>query len=132
MTRFAIDAATAIRLAEDDRPLPSEHSLVAPAVLKSQTLDTLFRDVHGGRRAERDALELVRRIVVMRIRLLSDRMSQRTAWKVASQLGQDGIGEAEYLAVTLLQADALVAGSPSLARAAEHLVPIAPYESLHE
>ena len=131
MTRFAIDAATAIRLAEDNRPLPSKHSLVAPAVLKSQTLNVLFRDVRNEQRTERDALELVRRIVVMRIRLLSDRMLQRTAWKIATQLGQDEIGDAEYLAVTQLQADALVTSSVSLARTAEHLVPITPYESLH-
>ena len=66
----------------------------------------------------------------MKIRLLGDRVSRATAWKIAAALGWDDIGDAEYLAVASLQADALVTDDESLAAAAEGIVPVAAYEDL--
>jgi len=40
--------------------------------------------------------------------LLGDRVSRRTAWRIALEHGWDTIGDAEYLAVTQLQADVLI------------------------
>jgi predicted nucleic acid-binding protein len=66
----------------------------------------------------------------MKIRLLGDRVSRATAWKIAAGLGWDDIKDAEYLAVASLQADALVTDDDALAAAAEGIVRVAAYEDL--
>jgi len=59
------------------------------------------------------------------MRLLGDRVSRRTAWKIAREHGWETTYDAEYLAVTKLQADALVTVNPALAAKAEDVVPLA-------
>jgi predicted nucleic acid-binding protein len=50
------------------------------------------------------------------MRLLRDRVSRRTAWKIAREQGwETTYDDAEYLAVAKLQADALVTVTPALA-----------------
>ena len=66
----------------------------------------------------------------MRIRLLGDRLSRGTAWRIAEQLGWDDIVNAEYSAVAKLQADALVTDDDALAGEAAGIVPVAPFEAL--
>ena len=51
----------------------------------------------------------------IKIRLLGDRVSRKTAWRVAREHDWDTLRDAEYLAVTRLQADALVTVDPGLA-----------------
>ena len=126
MTRFGIDALVAIRLAETETPVPEEHRLVAPALLRSDALAILYRSVRAGERTEQEALAVLRRIGGMPMRVLGDRVSRRTAWRIAADLDHDEPGLAEYLAVTRLQEDALVALDPRLLAAAEGVVPVAP------
>jgi predicted nucleic acid-binding protein len=64
------------------------------------------------------------------MRLLGDRVLQSVAWKVADQLGWSDTFDAEYVALTQLQADAFVTLDQHLARAVEDLVPVAPIEAL--
>ena len=64
------------------------------------------------------------------MRLLGDRVSRRTAWRIAREQGWEVIGGAEYIAVTLLQADALIALDESLARRANGIVPLASPDAL--
>ena len=64
------------------------------------------------------------------MRLLGDRVSRQTAWKLAREHGWETTFDAEYLAVTLLQADALVTVDPAMAKLAEGLVPLAPLSAL--
>lgn len=52
------------------------------------------------------------------------------AWKIAEQLGWDTTYAAEYLALTKLQADALVTSDPALARAAAGIVETATIDAL--
>ena len=66
----------------------------------------------------------------MPIRLLGDAVLRRQAWKVADQLGWATTYDAEYVALTQLQADALVTLDPELARRAGELVRVAPIEEL--
>ena len=66
----------------------------------------------------------------MKIRLLGDRVSRATAWKLADRLGWDDIGPAEYLAVATLQADALVTDDEALASAAAGIVGVVSYDAL--
>jgi hypothetical protein len=69
-------------------------------------------------------------ITTTRIRLLGDRMSRGTAWRLARELDLADTGPAEYLAVTRLQADALITLDPSLAALANDVVPLAPLDAL--
>src|ERR1700712_3938074 len=128
MTRFGIDAHVAIRLAEEDAAVASEHQLLAPALSRSEALAILYRSVRQGDREERDALATLRRIAGMPMRVLGDRVSRATAWRIAADLHLDDPSPAEYLAVTRLQADALVALDPWLA--ATEVVPTASFEAL--
>jgi predicted nucleic acid-binding protein len=66
----------------------------------------------------------------LRIRLLGDRVLQNAAWKVAEQLGWDDTVDAEYVALTQLQADALITLDDRLALAVQDLVAVAPMETL--
>ena len=58
----------------------------------------------------------------LRIRLLGDRVLQSVAWKIAAQLGWPDTFVAEYVALTQLQADALIALDVELARTVAPLV----------
>jgi predicted nucleic acid-binding protein len=66
----------------------------------------------------------------LRIRLLGDRVLQNAAWKVAEQLGWSDTFDAEYVALTQLQADALITLDGQLAHAVKDLVIVAPIEAL--
>ncbi len=92
---------------------------------------TLLATIDRGERSETEALAVHERMTELRIRLLGDRVSRRTAWRIARRNGWDTLRSAEYLAVTTLQADALVTIDPDLAEAAraEHIA-VAPIEAL--
>lgn len=131
MTRYAIDAPTAVRLARDEVPISDDDRLVAPSILRSHAMSQLYREVRQGELAEAEALLILDRITTMRIRLLGDRVSRSVAWKLATQLGWDDPAAAEYLAVAKLQADAFVTLDPELERAARGVVPVSPIEELY-
>lgn len=134
MTRYAIDAATAVRLARDGVPTsssPDGHRLVGPSVLRSHAMSQLYRSVRRDELDEVEALEILDRITTMRIRLLGDRVSRSVAWRLAAQLGWADTAAAEYLAVATLQADAFVTLDPELERAARDLLPVVPIDVLY-
>ena len=64
------------------------------------------------------------------IRLLGDRVLQAVARKVADQLGWVDTLDAEYVALTQLQADALITLDPDVANAAMDLVTVASVDVL--
>lgn len=130
MTRYAIDAPTALRLIEEDAVLGPGHSLVAPSVLRTHALSLLYQQVRAGALEERVALARLERLAELKIRLLGDRVSRATAWKLALRLGWPDTPPAEYLAVAMLQADLLVTDDPQLRSGAEDHVALAPYEAL--
>ena len=130
MTRYAIDAEVAIGLIRDESDADQRHHLVAPSVLRSQALSTLFRDVRTGKLTDAEGRRQLERLAAMKIRLLGDRVSRATAWKLADRLEWDDIGPAEYLAVATLQADALVTHDERLASAADGIVDVVTYEAL--
>ena len=57
-------------------------------------------------------------------------MSRRTAWQLARQHDWDTLRDAEYLAVTRLQADALVTVDRNLVAAARDIVSVADLDAL--
>jgi predicted nucleic acid-binding protein len=130
MARYVIDAPTLIHLVDAGlRPAPG-HQLVAPNSVRSEALELLLHDVRAGKRTEAAALEAHERMTEIKIRLLGDRVSRRTAWQVARQHDWDSLRDAEYLALTRLQADALVTVDPRLAAAARDAVAVASIDDL--
>jgi predicted nucleic acid-binding protein len=130
MARYVIDARTLLHVVAEDVPISPRHQLVAPNLIRSQALTLLLRAVAAGRLTEKEALEQHVRLTGLKMRLLGDRVSRRVAWTIAREQDWDSTYDAEYLAVTRLQADALVTVDPELARKAEQLVPLAPLEAL--
>jgi predicted nucleic acid-binding protein len=130
MTRFGIDPPTFLRLARDERPPNASHLLVAPNSLRSRAFELLLPAVRAGELSERVALDVHERLTELKVRLLGDRVSRRTAWDLAREFGWDTLADAECLAVVRLQADALVTVDPQLREKADGVVPIASYDDL--
>lgn len=130
MRRFVIDAPTLLHLVDGAVRVAADVQLVAPGSIRSEALTALLRDVDAGRRTEKDALAAHERLTELKMRLLGDRVSRGTAWRIAREHGWDTLHDAEYLAVARLQADALVTVDPELAAKAEGVVPVAPLEVL--
>ena len=130
MTRYVIDATTLVHLVAHEVPVDPSHQIVAPGTIRSQALALLFEAVRRGDLSEEVALRYHERITELKLRVLGDRVSRRTAWRIAREQGWDTTADAEYLAVTRLQADALVTIDPALAKKAEGVVPLAPIEAL--
>jgi predicted nucleic acid-binding protein len=130
MTRYVIGPDVALRLARDEAVIPNEHQLLAPTLLRSQMLSLLYRAVHGGEVAKKEADRQLNYVRSLRIRLLGDRVLQNVAWKIADQLTWADTFDAEYVALTQLQADAFITLDPVLADAVKGLVMVAPFEAL--
>jgi predicted nucleic acid-binding protein len=62
--------------------------------------------------------------------VLSLLVLRNVAWKVAGQLGWPDTFDAEYVALTHLQGDALITLDRHLARTVKDLVPVAPIDAL--
>jgi predicted nucleic acid-binding protein len=130
MTRFVVDCGVVLHLASEEIEVPAEHELLAPTLLRSQTLSVLHEAAHRGEIPPDVALDRLTRIWAMPIRLLGDVVLRRQAWKVAEQLGWAETYDAEYVALTQLQADAFVTLDAELARRVEGIVPTAPIKAL--
>lgn len=130
MTRYVIGPDVAIRLAHDAAPIRDEHQLLAPTLLRSQLLSLLYQSVQRGEITKKDADRRLDYVRGLRIRLLGDRVLQNVAWRVADQLGWSDTFDAEYIALTQLQADALITLDEQLAHAVKDLVAVAPIEAL--
>jgi predicted nucleic acid-binding protein len=130
MARYVVDARALLQIASTGVRISSDHQLVAPSSVRSESLSLLYDQVRRGEITEDEALRLHERLTEVKIRLLGDRVSRRTAWRIAREHGWDAIGGAEYLAVTLLQADALIALDESLAGRAKGIVPLMSLDAL--
>jgi predicted nucleic acid-binding protein len=130
MTRFVVDSSAVLHLAAEGVEVSDEHELLAPTLLRSQTLSALHEAVHRGEIPSDVARDRLERVWRIRIRLLGDAVLRRRAWEVADQLGWASTYDAEYVALTLLQADALVTLDTELARSVEGIVETASIDAL--
>jgi predicted nucleic acid-binding protein len=130
MARYVIDAPALLHLVDAGLHVNPGHQLVAPNSIRSEALELLLHDVLAGKRTEAAALEAHERMTGIKMRLLGDRVSRRAAWQIARQHGWDTLRDAEYLALTRLQADALVTADPALAAAAQEAVTVAAIDDL--
>ena len=132
MPRFVVDCGVVLQLADEGIEVRAEHELLAPTLLRSQTLSALHEAVHRGELEPDVALERLTRVWAMPIRLLGDAVLRRLAWKLAEELGWAETYEAEYVALTRLQADAFVTLDAELARRVEGIVPTATIDALRK
>jgi predicted nucleic acid-binding protein len=130
VTRFVVDCGVVLRLVSEGIDVGVEHELLAPTLLRSQTLSALHEAVHAGELTEDVAVDRLARIQALPIRLLGDAVLRRNAWRLADQLGWASTYDAEYVALTKLQADALVTLDAELARQVEGIVPTASIDAL--
>jgi predicted nucleic acid-binding protein len=130
MTRFIVDSGAVIRIARDEIEVHAEHELLAPTLLRSQTLSALHEAVQRGELSSDAALDLLHRIWAIKIRLLGDAVLRRRAWAIAEQLGWPQTYDAEYVALTQLQGDAFVTTDKELERRVGGIVATAPVEAL--
>jgi predicted nucleic acid-binding protein len=130
MTRFVVDCETLLRVAAGEVEVAAEHQLVAPTLVRSQALAALYEAARRGEISAAEGIERVTRLNSLRVRFLGDKVLQRQAWKVADRLGWETTYDAEYVALTQLQADALVTSDGELARAVAGLVETAPVDAL--
>ena len=130
MARFVVDCQTLLQIAAGEVEVAPEHQLVAPTLVRSQALAALYEAARRGEISASDGLERVTRINSLRVRFLGDKVLQRTAWKVADQLGWETTYDAEFVALTKLQADAFVTTDPDLAEAVAGLVQTATIDAL--
>src|SRR5260370_42643873 len=130
MTRFVVDPSAVLHLPSAELEVSSAHKLLAPTLLRSQTLSALHEAVQGGEIPADVARERLVRIGRMPIRLLGDAVLRRRAWELADQLGWASAYEAEYVALTQLQADAFVTFDADLARSVEGIVATASIDAL--
>ncbi|NUT34128.1 MAG: hypothetical protein HOV79_13765 [Hamadaea sp.] len=130
MARYVIDAPTLLHIVDAGRAVHPDHQLVAPSFVRSEALQILLGQVRRGERTDKAALDTHRRLTEVKMRLLGDRMSRGTAWRMARENDWETLRDAEYLAVTRLQADALVTVDPEMAAKAARLVPVAPLDAL--
>lgn len=130
MTRYVIEPGAALELAKREAAIPPRHKLLAPTLLRSQVLAQLYAQVTRGELTRAAATRRMDYLRGLQMRLLGDRVLQRVAWDIAQELGWNDTLDAEYLALTKLQADALVTVNTGLARAARKLVTVASLDDL--
>jgi predicted nucleic acid-binding protein len=114
--RFVLDPGAVIELVQCELRVAPEHELLAPTLVRSQVLSRLHED---------GMPELVPRVNALKMRLLGDAVLRRRAWEIADELGWRETYDAEYLALTQLQADAFVTTDKTLARVAKRVVTVA-------
>lgn len=130
LTRFVVDAGAVLHLVAAGIEVSGEHELLAPTLLRSQTLSALHEAVRRGEIPPDVARDRLARIGRLPIRLLGDAVLRRRAWDLADRLGWASTYDAEYVALTQLQADALVTLDADLARSVEGLVATASIDAL--
>lgn len=125
MARYVIGPDVALMLAESRAQVPAHHKMLAPTLLRSQVLAQLYGQVRQGTLSRKEAGARLDYFRGLQIRLLGDRVLQQLAWKFAERLGWNDTFVAEYLALTSLQADALVVRDSELRRVASSVVQVA-------
>jgi predicted nucleic acid-binding protein len=132
VTKFVVDCNVVLRLAADEIEVAPQHELLAPTLLRSQTLSALHEAVQAGKLKPDVARERLQRVGRMTIRLLGDAVLRRRAWEIADNLGWAETYTAEYIALTQLQGDAFVTLDAKLARRVKGIVETATIDALRQ
>jgi predicted nucleic acid-binding protein len=128
--KFVVDTSAVLHIVRAEVNVAAKHKLLAPTLLRSQALSTLHEAVRRDELPADAAQEQLARIGKLPIRLLGDAVLRRRAWEIADQLGWDSTYDAEYVALTQLQADAFVTLDKKLARSVKGIVDTASIDAL--
>lgn len=123
MSVFVVDAPAAIELARSEYEA-REHELFAPTLLRSQVLAVMRQRVVEGQLGAVDGLAIAERACRLPRRLLGDAVLRANAWKLTAEQGWQDTYDAEYIALTQLHGEGLVAEGDALRRRAETFVAI--------
>jgi hypothetical protein len=118
-----------VHVVDKDLSVHPSHQLVAPNSIRTEALGLLLLDVRDGKRSDREGMACHEKMTQLKLRLLGDGVSRRTAWQIARERGWASLREAEYLAVAILQAGAFATVDPDMVGKAEGLVRVA---SIHQ
>jgi predicted nucleic acid-binding protein len=130
--RFVVDCGVVLHLASEGVEVPAEHELLAPTLLRSHALSTLHEAVDAGEIEPDVARDRLKKIGAMPIRPPRRRGAPASRLDFADQLGWGETYDAEYVALTQLQADAFVTLDAELARQVEGIVPTATIDALRQ
>jgi predicted nucleic acid-binding protein len=130
VARFVVDCETLLQIAAGEIEVAPEHKLLAPVLVRSQALSSAYAAARRGDISAAEGIARVRRVNSLNVRFLGDKVLQQQAWEVADELGWDTTYDAEYVALTKLQADALVTSNRNLAREVSGLVEIVTIDAL--
>jgi predicted nucleic acid-binding protein len=130
MTRYVLDASAVLQLLRDDLRPSADLELLAPTLLRSQMLSTLHEELHRGELESDVARSRLEHFNRLKIRYLGDAVLRRRAWEIADRMGWPSTYDAEYIALTLLQADAFITMNIQLAMQVTGLVRVATLDML--
>jgi hypothetical protein len=130
MTKFVVDAGAVLHVVTEGIEIRAGHELLAPTLLRSQVLSTLHEAVMRGDLTDAVARDRLAQVGKVKIRLLGDAVMRRRAWELADRLGWWETYGAEYVALTQLQADALVTTNRDFAHALDGIVTVASVDDL--
>ena len=130
MARYVVDCEVLLRIAAGEIDVAVGHQLLAPALVRSQALAAMYEAARRGEISPAGGRARVKRINSLRVRFLGDKVLQANAWEIAERLGWETTYDAEYVALTRLQADAFVTADDDLARAVMGVVETAPVDAL--
>lgn len=122
MAVYVVDANAAIELVLRGYTVSKDHELFAPTLLRSQVLSILHGELLAGRSNEKEALDAAERACRLPRRLLGDAVLRKTAWTIATTHDWVETFDAEYIALTQLHGEALIAGSDRLREMAAAIV----------
>ena len=122
MTVYVIDAPAAIDLVRRGYEGGYEWELFAPTLLRSQVLAILHAEPVAGGGEAGQVVDLAEQACRLPRRLLGDAVLRQTAWAIATEQGWPDTYDAEYIALTRLHGEALIAGGDVLRKRAAGLV----------
>jgi indolepyruvate ferredoxin oxidoreductase alpha subunit len=130
VARYVVDCEVLLRIAAGDIEVAAGHQLLAPTLVRSQALAAMYAAARRGQVSAAEGRARVQRINSLKVRFLGDKVLQANAWEIAEQLAWETTYDAEYVALTRLQADALVTANADLARVVAGIVATAPIDAL--
>lgn len=121
---YVLDAEAAIDLARQGHTETSAgYEFYAPTLLRSQVFSVLHTKLLVENGDSRALLELAEAACRLPRRLLGDAVLRSTAWRIATDRGWHDTFQAEYIALTVLHGEALIAGDDTLRARAAGIVP---------
>jgi len=130
VARYVVDCEVLLRIAAGEVEVAAGHQLLAPTLVRSQALAAMYGAARRGEISAAEGRARVQRINSLKVRFLGDKVLQATAWEIAERLGWETTSDAEYVALTRLQADAFVTADAELAGAVSGVVETAPVDAL--